>query len=37
MAQRSAVISRPQRWDAPFDPDMAEADVNRVLAIEPFS
>lgn len=37
MAQRSAVISRPQRWDTPFDPDMAEADVDRVLSIEPFS
>ena len=24
MAQRSAVISRPQRWDAPLDPDMAD-------------
>ncbi len=37
MAHRSAVISRPQRWDTPFDPDMAEADVDRVLSIEPFS
>jgi Fe-S-cluster-containing dehydrogenase component/CRP-like cAMP-binding protein len=29
-------IQRPQRWDQPFDPGMTEADVDRVLAVEPF-
>ena len=33
----TAVISRPQRWDAPFDPEMSAADVERVLSIPPFS
>jgi Fe-S-cluster-containing dehydrogenase component/CRP-like cAMP-binding protein len=30
-------VQRPQRWDAPFDPEMTEAAVERLLAIEPFS
>ncbi len=30
-------IERPQRWDAAFDPAMTEADVERLLAIPPFS
>ncbi|MFA6544452.1 MAG: cyclic nucleotide-binding domain-containing protein [Limisphaerales bacterium] len=31
------VIDKPQRWDSSFDPDMTEADVNRLMAIRPFS
>jgi Fe-S-cluster-containing dehydrogenase component/CRP-like cAMP-binding protein len=30
-------ISRPQRWDVPFSESMAEADVDRLLTIAPFS
>ena len=30
-------IERPQRWDAAFDPAMTEVDVDRLLAIPPFS
>lgn len=30
-------IERPQRWDAAFDPAMTDADVERLLAIPPFS
>ncbi len=30
-------ISRPQRWDIPFGETMAEADVERLLTIKPFS
>lgn len=30
------VIDKPQRWDSSFDPDMSEADVNRLLEIRPF-
>src|SRR6266478_4259706 len=33
----SPTIERPQRWDAAFDPAMTEADVDRLLAIPPFS
>jgi Fe-S-cluster-containing dehydrogenase component/CRP-like cAMP-binding protein len=29
-------IPRPRRWDVPFDERMTEADVDRLLAIEPF-
>ncbi|MCZ6676339.1 MAG: 4Fe-4S dicluster domain-containing protein [Candidatus Poribacteria bacterium] len=29
-------IPRPQRWDNPFDPDMTEADVDRILSMSPF-
>src|SRR6266498_1780680 len=28
---------RPQRWDAAFDPEMTDADVNWLLSIPPFS
>jgi len=31
-----STIERPQRWDVPFGPDMTEADVDRLLSIEPF-
>lgn len=30
-------IPRPQRWQQPYGPDMGEADVQRVLALEPFA
>ncbi len=30
-------FDRPQRWDAAFDPEMADADVSRLLSIPPFS
>src|SRR6266404_2406006 len=33
----SPTIERPQRWDAAFDPAMTGADVDRLLAIPPFS
>ena len=29
-------IDRPQRWDEPFGPDMSDADVDRVQALEVF-
>src|SRR5204862_2574054 len=31
------IVERPQRWDAAFDPAMTDADVDRLLAIPPFS
>jgi len=31
------IVERPQRWDAAFDPAMTDADVDRLLAIAPFS
>ena len=30
-------IPRPQRWDEPFDPDMSESEVARLLQLEPFA
>ncbi len=36
MADTLIAIDRPQRWDVPFGPDMTEADVNRLLKVEPF-
>ncbi len=36
MAETLIAIDRPQRWDVPFGPDMTEADVNRLLKVEPF-
>ena len=30
------VVARPERWDEPLDPGMSEADVDRILALEPF-
>jgi Fe-S-cluster-containing dehydrogenase component/CRP-like cAMP-binding protein len=35
MSEFEIAISRPQRWDVPFG-EMAERDVDRLLAIEPF-
>ena len=29
-------IRRPQRWDNPFDPEMSEADVDRIVAQDLF-
>ena len=37
MADSLTRISRPQRWDVPFGASMTEADVERLLAIEPFA
>ncbi len=31
------LLARPQRWDVPFGPEMTERDVDRLLALEPFS
>ena len=36
MADTTTTIQRPQRWDSPFGPEMTDADVERVLALEPF-
>ena len=33
---KALAINRPQRWDEPFDPNMSEADVDRVLALDVF-
>ncbi len=30
-------IQRPRRWDAPFSPEMSEADVERLRTVRPFS
>ncbi len=37
MPDDRVTIPRPKRWDVPFDPDMTDVDVDRVLAIEPFA
>ncbi len=37
MAESLTRISRPRRWDIPFDALMTEAEVDRLLAISPFS
>ncbi len=29
-------INRPQRWDNPFDPDMSETDVDRIMDLDLF-
>ncbi len=36
MPQAAPIFERPQRWDAPFSPDMTEAAVDRLLTIAPF-
>jgi Fe-S-cluster-containing dehydrogenase component/CRP-like cAMP-binding protein len=33
----TSTIQRPQRWDVPFSSVMSDADVDRVLAMSPFS
>ena len=37
MPATPTIFERPQRWDAAFDADMTEADVERLLATAPFS
>ena len=37
MDATSNVMQRPQRWSEPFDPEMDEAYVARVLSLAPFS
>jgi Fe-S-cluster-containing dehydrogenase component/CRP-like cAMP-binding protein len=35
--ESASSVSRPQRWDEPFGPDMTDADVGRLLARPEFS
>jgi len=37
MPPTPSIVERPQRWDVAFDPAMTDADVDRLLAIPPFS
>jgi Fe-S-cluster-containing dehydrogenase component/CRP-like cAMP-binding protein len=37
MPAAPTILERPQRWDAAFDPDMTDAEVERLLATAPFS
>lgn len=37
MAAAPTILERPQRWDAAFDPDMTDEDVDRLLFTAPFS
>ncbi|HEY5035620.1 MAG TPA: hypothetical protein VII74_00645, partial [Chthoniobacterales bacterium] len=37
MADLLTRISRPQRWDVPFDLGMSDAEVDRVLTFPPLS
>lgn len=30
------IVDKPQRWDAPFDPEMTDAVVDRLLSVPPF-
>jgi Fe-S-cluster-containing dehydrogenase component/CRP-like cAMP-binding protein len=36
MAAAPTILERPQRWDAAFDAEMTDADVERLLATAPF-
>ncbi|MBI4662948.1 MAG: 4Fe-4S dicluster domain-containing protein [Verrucomicrobia bacterium] len=36
MPEAPLVVQRPERWDASFDPDMTEAEVDRILSLPPF-
>ena len=36
MPAAPTILERPQRWDAAFDSDMTDADVDRLLATAPF-
>ncbi len=36
MPAAPTILERPQRWDAAFAPDMGDAEVERLLATEPF-
>jgi len=31
------IYDRPQRWDAAFDPEMTDSDVDRLVSVPPFS
>jgi Fe-S-cluster-containing dehydrogenase component/CRP-like cAMP-binding protein len=37
MPAAPTILERPQRWDAAFDADMTDADIERLLATAPFS
>ena len=37
MAATPLILDRPGRWDASFDPEMPESEVERILTIEPFN
>ena len=37
MPPTPSIVERPQRWDVAFDPAMTDADIDRLLAIPPFS
>jgi Fe-S-cluster-containing dehydrogenase component/CRP-like cAMP-binding protein len=37
MPAAPTTLDRPQRWDAAFDPEMSDANVNRLLSTPPFS
>lgn len=34
--ESGVVIQRPKRWDNPFDPDISEADVDRIMDLDMF-
>src|SRR3990170_5504101 len=36
MAEMEITVARPKRWDVPFGQEMTDADVDRLLRIEPF-
>jgi Fe-S-cluster-containing dehydrogenase component/CRP-like cAMP-binding protein len=36
MPEAVTTFQRPQRWDASFDPDMTEAQLDRLLSLAPF-
>src|SRR5947207_791510 len=37
MPAAPTTLDRPQRWDAAFDPEMTDTNVERLLAMAPFS
>jgi hypothetical protein len=37
MAVIASTLERPDRWDAAFDPEMTDVDVDRLLSTAPFS
>lgn len=37
MVVASSGVERPSRWDVPFDSEMSETDVDRILKVAPFS
>ncbi|MBI3876587.1 MAG: cyclic nucleotide-binding domain-containing protein, partial [Verrucomicrobia bacterium] len=36
MTEAPQILAKPQRWDAPFDPEMSDAAVARLLSVAPF-